>query len=314
MPGLENLVRQRLTESAELTRLLARYQGQSAVFYQLAPEDTQTGWERAEGTPPDSPAQYPRVVYDFNKLASAERKSSGTLAVFVFCDTAGTEPEPIERLIMERLKDVLIKPEDGFPYCFAWSRTDTYEIPGLDQGATNRRVIGQEMDFDIIEYPMQETTDPDPVAALNNYLRAQYPEVVIVDLTHMAPFTEASAKNPVVYCRLQGTAMEATSNMTVWMNARIAIHVICSDPETRLKLAADIQNRLTVHAKMRMLDGSIMRPKSVELNNTADYLKDGQIDGTFHYGIMRWMPNHHRLRQAHIDLNPNVYIEDCGRT
>ena len=49
MRGLENLVRTRLTDSAELTRLLARYQGQSAVFYQLAPHDTQTGWERAEG-------------------------------------------------------------------------------------------------------------------------------------------------------------------------------------------------------------------------------------------------------------------------
>ena len=181
--------------------------------------------------PPNFPSQYPRLVYDFNKLADTERKSSGTLAVFVFCDSAGTEPETLETLIKERLKDVLMKPESGFPYCFAWSRTDTYEIPGLDQGATNRRIVGQEIDFDIIEYPMQETADPDPVAALNNFLQAQYPEAVIVDLTRMEAFTETSAERPVIYCRLQGTETESSMNAVVWMNARIAVHIICS-PKT----------------------------------------------------------------------------------
>lgn len=314
MPGLEILVGQRLKDSEALKQLLPCYHGQPAVFYQLAPEDTQTGWERAEGTPPDAPSQYPRLVYDFNKLADTERKSSGTLAVFVFCDSAGTEPETLETLIKERLKDVLMKPEGGFPYCFAWSRTDTYEIPGLDQGATNRRIVGQEIDFDIIEYPMQETADPDPVAALNNFLQAQYPEAVIVDLTRMGAFTEASAERPVVYCRLQGITPESTSNMTAWMNARIAVHIICPDPETRLKLAADIQSGVTALGEMRMLDRSIMWPIRVELNNTADYLKEGQIDGLFRYGIMRWRAKPHRLNRVRLGLNPEAYIEDYSRT
>ena len=104
-----------------------------------------------------------------------------------------------------------------------------------------------------------------------------------------------------------------TLNTVVWMNARIAIHVICSDPETRLKLAADMQNRINLYGEMRMLDRSIMRPERVSLNNTADYLKDGQIDGIFRYGVLRYRAKPHRIRRVHTALNPEAYIEDYNR-
>ena len=313
MRSLEELTGQRLTEYKPLTCLLCRYRDAPAVFYQLAPNDKQTGWGCAAGMPPDFPAQYPRVIYDFDMQANAERKSSGTLIVYTFCDTAGTDPETLNPLIRECLKDVLIKPDGGFPYCFAWAQTEPFEIPGLDQGATNRRVIGQEIRFDIIEYPPQESTNPDPIAALNNFLLDYYPEAVMVGVTPMEAFTEASAEKPVIYCRLQSAETESISNTVVWMNARIAIHIICPDPEMRLKLTADIQNRITWCAKMRMLDASIMKPIRISLNNMSDYLKEGQIDGTFYYGVMRWMSEPHKLRTANLRLDLNAYIVDYQR-
>ena len=317
MEGLEALVGQRLKTNPALSNLLCRYSGQPSVFHQLAPSDKQTHWE----IPPEArdkklqcAAQYPRVVYDFGKLAEADRKSSGVLLVYTFCERKGTTPETLEPIIRESLKDLLVKPDGGYPYCFAWARTSAFELPGIDEGAKNRGVIGQEIQFDIIEYPKQETTDPDPVAALNQFLAGLYPEAVIVGLSHMEPLTEASAEKPVIYCRLQGTDTDGAMHTVVWMNARIAIHIICSDPEWRLKLTADIQNQINWHGEIRMLDRSIMRPVRLSMNHTADYLKEGQLDGVFHYGVLRYQPKPHRITRIHLSINPDAYIEDYVRT
>lgn len=282
---IDELIYSRMRDYEPLAALLCRYQDLPAVFYQLAPDDRQKGWK--------GEMQYPRVVFDLYMQADQERKSSGTLLVSTLCDRAGTQPEVLEPLVKGSLKDLLIKPDGSFPYCFAWARTDTFEIEGITGGAAKRGVIGQEIRFDIVEYPSQETTDPDPVAALNAFLAEAYPEAVVVGLSHMDNFTESSATKPVLYCRLQSAETESITNVVVWMNARIAVHVICSDPEARLKIAADIQNRIMWAAEIAMLDGSPMRPERMSMSNMADYLKDGQLSGTFHYGVLRWrkLPN-----------------------
>lgn len=308
MRGIEELIYQRLKGDAALSPLLCRFSGEPAVFYQLAPDDKQRGWGGG--------VQCPRVVYDLDKQADMERKSSGTLIVQTFCYRDGTEPETLETLVAACLKDALIKPDGGFPYCFAWARTIPFDIPPQEDGDKGRRIIGQEIHFDIIEYPAQETTDPDPVAALNNFLAEQYPEAVVVGLSHMDYYTEASAERPVLYCRMLGSETESVSNTVVRMNARISVHVICSDPVTRLKLAADIQYRVASIAEILMLDGSPMRPGRVSMNNTADYLKEGQIEGAYRYGVLRYRAKPHRIMNAHMELNPGdlPYIEDYART
>ena len=316
MKGLEPLVEWRLKSNTYLSSLLCRYAGTPSVFYQLAPSDKMKHWEispaaREKGL--ECAAQYPRVVYDFGKMAEPDRKSAGTLVVYTFCERRGTAPETLEPIIRESLKDLLMKPEGVFPYCFAWARTSDFEIPGIEEGAKNRGAVGQEIQFDIIEYPKQETTDPDPIAALNQFLAKLYPEAVIVGLSHMEELTEANAGKPVLYCRLRGTENVGEMNTVTWMHARIAVHVICSDPETRLKLTADIQNQINSYGKMRMLDGSIMRPVRLAMNNTADYLKEGQLDGVFHYGVLRPRAKPHKIRRVHMEINPEAYIEDYNR-
>ena len=294
--NLETLIYERLAGWEPMTSLLAKYKSEPAVFYQLAPDDKQRGWKGA--------TQYPRVVFDIDRQANAERKSAGTLVVEVFCDREGTEPETIEPTIKECLKDLLIKPDGGFPYCFAWSRTDAFRVERVDGGATMRDVIGQEIRFDVLEYPKQETTDPDPVAALNAFIAENYPDACVIGLTHMDNYTEASATRPVLYCRLQGTNTEDITNTVVWMNARIAVHIICSDAEARLKIAADLQNLITWAAEIIMLDGSPMRPSRVSMSNTADYLQEGQLTGVYQYGVLRWRKKPHRITQVHMELQP----------
>lgn len=290
------LIYERLKSYEPLAEMLSTFSDLPAVFYQTAPYDQQAGWNRK--------TEYPRIVFDLDEQANAERKSSGTLVVYIYCDRAGTEPERIEPLVKSRLRDLLVKPAGSYPYCFAWARTDAFEITGVEGGAAKRRVIGLELRFDIVEYPKQQTADPDPIDALNTFLLDYYPDAKVLGLSPMGEYTETDARNPVIYCRLQSTETDEITNTVAWMNARIAIHVICSDAETRLKLAADIGNLITWSAEIKMLDGSPMRPLRVNLSNTADYLKEGQLSGVFHYGVLRWMRKPHRIMNAHLELQP----------
>lgn len=295
--GIEELLYNRLCKYEPLVNLLATYGGAPAVFYQTAPDDGQSGW--------GGKTQYPRLVYDLDMQANTERKSSGTLLVALFCDRAGTEPETLEPIVRECLKDLFLKPDGSFPYCFAWARTDAFDMTGgtTEGGQKQRVVIGDDIRFDILELPIQETTDPDPIAALNQYMQELYPEAYVVGLTHMDAVTVAEPKKPVIYCRLLRMEETEVTNTVIWVNAQAAIHVICPSEEMRLKIAADITYRMATKAEIIMLDRSPMRPIKISADNTADYLRTGQISTTLHYGLLRWLPQPHTIMEVNISLN-----------
>lgn len=295
--GIEELLYNRLSTYEPLIELLATYGGRPAVFFQSAPEDGQKGW--------GGKTQYPRLVYDLDMQANTERKSSGALLVALFCDRSGTEPETIEPIVRECLKDIFLKPDNAFPYCFAWARTDAFDMgEGLqDGGQKQRAVIGSDIRFDVLELPAQETTDPDPIAALNQYMQELYPEAHIIGLTHMGRVTEAKPKKPVLYCRLQSLEEAAVTNTVVWVDARVAVHVICPSAEIRLKIAADIAYRMARKAEIIMLDRSPMRPTGLAVDNAADYLRTGQITAKLRYGLLRWMAQPHTIMEVNLSLN-----------
>ena len=105
--NLSYMIYNRLKTSEPLAELLSTFSDLPAVFYQIAPDDQQVGWNRE--------TQYPRIVFDLDEQANAERKSSGTLVVYIYCDRAGTEPEKIEPLVKKRLTDLLVTPQGSFP-------------------------------------------------------------------------------------------------------------------------------------------------------------------------------------------------------
>ena len=81
MQSLEDLIYQRMTGCEVLASRLARYSGRPAVFPQRAPDDTADGWEDG--------LQCPRLGYAVDLRSNPERKTSGTLAVNIFCDKQG---------------------------------------------------------------------------------------------------------------------------------------------------------------------------------------------------------------------------------
>lgn len=288
--NLEELICKRLSEAKNLTKCLTRYAGQPAIFTPEAPGDREAGWGRA--------TQYPRAVFNFDMQADGERKSAGTLSVAIICrNDSEAVPELIEPAVKKALKDVLLKDDNGTLYAFAWARTEGFSMTE----EKNELLIGSEIRFDIMEYPQQETTDPDPIMAMARYIKDLYPDSIVVGIDKMADETEASKEAPVFYCRLTEIEKLEETNTVVWMNGKIAISLLCPDGSTRLKMAAAVLNSLSIDGEVTMLDDSPMFMERLTANLKSDYLKDGQIFVTGRYGLLRYKAVGYPLRHPNIN-------------
>ena len=284
------LIQKRFVSTAALAERLTTYNGAPAVFSSEAPGDEQDGW--------GGETQYPMVTYNYDLQANEERNSAGSLSVSIFCqNTADISPEDIAPIVKECLRDVILLPEGGTPYCFTWARTDAFTM-GEDAGKAGV-VIGCEVRFDILEYPSMETSEPDPVMAVDKYIKELYPECLVMGYDRMEEITEASADQPVVYCRLISSEKQEETNTVAWMDGRVAVHVLCPESTVRLKMAADIANHLSLDGEVIMLDYSPMFIKRLQVNYKSDYLKEGQVFITGHYGLLRYKAKPHVLMAAH---------------
>lgn len=297
--NLEELIRKRFLSSENLVKHLSVYGETPAVFSSEPPEENQADWNG--GT------QYPMIVYSYDLQANEERQSAGVLSVSLLCqNTTDVMPEAIEPLVKDCLRDVILKPEGGLPYCFAWARTDAFSIDGNRASYASKDIvtIGCEIRFDILVYPSQEITNPDPVVAMNKYLKEMYPECLVIGYDRLEEITEATAENPVLYCRLLSADKSKETNMVTWMDSRVAIHILCPDSSVRMKMAAAISNKMSLDGEIIMLDDSPMFMKRVQANYKSDYLKDGQIFVTGYYGLLR-----HRAKYKPLNVANMSYTE-----
>jgi hypothetical protein len=286
---LDELIQKRFVSSSKLIKRLASFGNVPAVFCGEPPEDNHPYWN---GLP-----QYPKLIYSYDLQANEERHSAGTLSVSLLCkNDTQVMPEEIDLLVRDCLRDVLLLPDGGIPYCFTWSRTDGFTV-----GEKENLTIGSELRFDILEYPSQETSDPDPVMAMNQYIKDLYPESLVIGHDRMEEITEARAERPVIYCRLVSVDKSEETNTIAWMDGRIAIHILCPDSGVRLKMASAIVNSMSLDGEIIMLDRSPMFIKRLQANYKSDYLKEGQIYVTGHYGLLRYQAKPHTLTAVHVE-------------
>lgn len=185
--NLYDLISNRLSGYPELGKNLATFAGVPAIFNTEFPPDEQPGWE--------GKSQYPRICYRVDMQVNQERSSAGVLRVAIYTQKDQQVMTTIEDLVKRRLEDVLMKPSDQAPFCVSWSSTDYYPMEGIG-------VMCQEATFDILEYPNQETTDPDPIMAVSMFIKKMYPEAVVLGIDRIGDYVDPSDK-PVFFCRLQ---------------------------------------------------------------------------------------------------------------
>lgn len=285
--NLAELIYKRFSESENLTKHLASFSMAPAVFSPEPPGDDHNGWE--------GKTHYPMVVYNFDMQTNEERNSAGTLIVSLYCqNTSEVVPEKIESEVRKCLRDVLLKPDGESLYAFTWARTDPFSLPEEKRDI----LIGCDICFDILEYTNQETTDPDPILATCQYIKELYPKCIVIGIDQMGEITEASKDVPIIYCSITAIDKAEETNTVAWMDGRIAIHILCPDSEKRTKIAAAITNKISLDGEIIMLDKSPMFIKRLQVNYKSDYLKNGQIFLTGHYGLLRYKAKEHTMRQV----------------
>lgn len=277
--NLSQLIFKRLCEEQRLRELCGRYQGEPAVFNTEAPSDLQAGWE--------GKAQYPRIHFVCDLRADRERSAAGVLKLALYAEDTSMVLWELAEAVKRNFQNVLMLPCQGGPYGFAWARTAP---PTLEGG-----IISGELVFDIKEYAANRTVDPDPAAALNLYMKRVFPEYLMIGLDQMPAITELSPERPAIYCRMAGAQKSQETNTVVWMDCKIAVHILCPDPAIRIQIAAALANRLALDGEVTLTDQSPMRILRAQEEHTADYLTAGLVTVTARYGLLRYREKKHSL-------------------
>lgn len=262
---LNELIYMRLSGDEEITGLLARYYNAPAIFNTEFPSDQADGWGGLE--------QYPRISYRYDTQADPKRASSGTLHVAVFAHGDMLVTEKIEKAVRKRLKNVVMKPEEDAPFSVSWARSDIFEIEGTG-------IVYKNIAFDILEFPDQITASPDPVLAMNEFLHGLDRSLFLIGYDEIEDVYEPTDEYPAVYVRAGTLNRMQETYALVFVNVDLSIHVLAPTADSRLRWSRRLYDSLFRRGEIPYWEGEETHPmllQDITANNTADYLREGQI-------------------------------------
>lgn len=285
---LEDLIYTRLIDKDGPSARLARFGEAPAIFYQKAPEDTADGW--------NGKRQYPRLDYVVDMQANPERHSCGILTVNIWCSEQDAPPEELEPEVRTVLQNIFIQPDEGPPYSLSWARSDAFELN--NQANPNTMVYGVTVLFDLFAFPAQETTDPDPILAINEYVKQWAPAALVIGRDSLSQFQIVTMDQPIFYFRLISLQLQRETNTVAWMDGVIAGHIFAPE-DGRLQWLKALVDSLALRGEVTMLDTSPMFLRNIKADSTADALTMGQLRLQVRFGLLRRPIYAHTLITAH---------------
>lgn len=282
--ALYELIRKCLSDNREVTKGLALFDHAPAVFTPEAPPPEHQGWN---GQDP-----YPRIVFQVDMGADEEGKCQGSVALTLSAGQGGEFDLNAAALAVGKcLCGVVLTPDEERACCLGWNQG---RGPSADAGGGSIKLR-----FDILEYHSQETMDPDPVEAVNAYLKEMYPEAMVMHHDPMGQVEELSAR-PVFYCSLQSDSADYSTMAVAYMDCIISIHVFSTSAGQRAKYSRAIARELELQGGLDMSDGSPLMITSVSLSRSGDYLRTGQVQVGGRYGILRQTEEKKRITKTGI--------------
>lgn len=124
--------------------------------------------------------------------------------------------------------------------------------------------------------------DPDPVAVLQNWTKATFPEV------HTDPATWLPADaTPGVYWRLVRLTPVQITVAVSWLEAQIAGHILVPTAAVRLTWVRKITEGLAKQRRLKMPDGGLLELMKVSADSEADPMRKGQVQVTARFGVLQ---------------------------
>lgn len=287
---LDGLLKKQVRSCAHIAGMLASYGGKPAFFYQESPPDTDPLWDKS---------CYPRADYNVDISYNPERKSSGILQINIWCSAESIAmPEDIEKRFRELINGTFYSGTEK-TVCAVWSRSDAFSF---DKGSrTSPEIFGVTMLFELMEFPVQSTTDPDPVQGLNEWIKSRFPETAVIAHDRLPEIWKPSDESPAVYWRFAGadTDDKQSSYAVTWFIGHFAAHIIADSVTERNRWLKAITEDLQTAGEVILQDGSPMFINQLKISHNADSLRDGQLEVTGRYGVLA----QHRKEEAEVTLS-----------
>lgn len=262
---MERLIRKRLKQNRELSKILAGFDGEPAIFYAKAPDDV------------DKEFSYPQIILSAEKFSDTIHGVAGLLNVEIICTNSTLTPEPIEKLIRKSLEGVLFNGDEIF--LLKWSKSEVFTEPASERMPL---VIGLETTFEIRELPSAETSSPDAIQALNDWAK----EVFVVGRSEFEDFFIPSRECPAVWFETERTRMKGQQAAVVWLEEQVRGHVFAPSVRARREWLAFLSRELMSLKAVPLRDGTPLRVTGVEADYTAEEAS-GQMKITCEFGALR---------------------------
>lgn len=277
---IEQVIYEYLKSEKSITEHLTTYDDEPAIFFLEAPSDNDELWE--EGP------QYPRMVFELSMQEDPERKTSGVLMIDFHLNTdSEIFVEEIGPIIQNAVSGRFFTDEKD-TIAAVWRDSDLFATP--EDGS---KIAGITITFDILAFPAQFTTDPDPVKAVNKFLKELYPDILRINIDSMDSVWQATDNKPAAYVRLQrinpGT-FPSTYHVT-WYNPVMMLHIMAPSLNVRTAILKTIVEVLQQKQRIILPDGSPLMMVRLAFTAGADQLREGQLSIEASYGILRSYPD-----------------------
>lgn len=301
---IRQLIQNLVSQDSQIGSMLAKYDGDPAFFYGKAPADSRLKW----GT-----TKYPRVDFSVDMRQDPERKTAGTMAVNIYVttecpDIGGRDPDrAIEERLIALLSGTFFTDQEMGTFCTEWERSDGFTLE-TQNAETHPEVYGMTAIFQIMEFPPQITTDPDPIQGLCRWTKDHFPEMAVIGYDGLPPVFRPTNLHPAVYWRFEGTATtDRQSYAVTWYTGTFCAHVITDSVMERNRWIKAITEKLQLEGEVILPDTSPMFVKQITVRHGADPLREGQIEISGQYGV----PEQQRRERAQLKLmHPYVNKEE----
>ena len=271
---MNEIIYKYLVELLEKFDGFAKYFDSPAVFNLKAPDDVDENWNGK---------QYPRCIYELNMQADTERKISGRLFVDVMCENNqdSIQPEELASMVKEAVDGCFFSTPE-LTISAQWESFDNFQ-------QSDNKVSGITITFAALAYPNQETESPDPVKAVNLWLKTLYQNAYVIGKDKLPETWKATDETPALYCHISSLGdsprMKSTYAVT-WIGASMNVNVIAPSEIVRNIISKNATQILTNATRLMLDDGSPMLIDDVTANLTADPLREGQINIKSTYGVL----------------------------
>ncbi len=270
---LEQVLYRHISSDAHLTSLLSSYSKKPAVFLQIAPNDTDKHW--------DSNMHYAQVVFDIDTNTDVARKTAGTLRADVICSNQSKQPEEINHILKNAIDGYFFRSGDDV-FAAVWERSDGFS------NEPDNKIFGNVMTFSLLAFPPQITSEPDPVALMNEKTEQLFPSAVIIGKHEIPEVMKPTNEKPAVYWSLIGimpSSVPSTYHCT-WYQSNLHLSVMAPNRDVRNSIVKKITENLAADGRVMFSDGGQFIIHRLTVNTDADPIRTGQLTVEGSYGIL----------------------------